>query len=377
MMLRVRCLCITLFCTALLTGCVETLPLKADDSLSFNPPFVEQNDAGTRDALKSISAMQERLDNVAAPLLIKNASACKKLARPLLGFTAKNKYAYSPSLSRAAQEALGLGEMLQVIDIMAGSGAARSGLQRGDVLISAGGKPMPQGPNAQYEAPAVLLPLMLGQPSIKLSVLRAGNNVAISLPLTEACALRVEVGNTDNVNSYADGRRILLTRGMIKFVRSDEELAFVIAREMAHNALRHPARLGTSAKSADVINAMMQVHPDGRSLEIASTLKPMPAEMDALADRLAVYMLTRGGVRIDSVSAFWKRLAKAIPASDLLGHTALHPATAARIDAIDKTVTSIQARQSRKREFQHSAKLKHKRSAKRGNKRKTKRKRKH
>ena len=336
----------------LLTACVETQPLqRVDDTLSVGAvtSATQRNDAATQEALKSVAAMQDRLDHVAAPLLIKNQDLCKRLARPLLGFTAKNKYSYSVGLSEAAQQALGLGELLQVTGVMAGTGAARSGLQRGDALVSAGGKTLPQGANAEYDAPEILAPLLIGQPSIKLTVLRSGKSKTLSVPLTRACGFRIELGNTDNINSYADGRRIMVTRGMMKFVRSDEELAYVIAKEMAHNSLKQPGKLGSSAAARDLINSLMQVYPYSGSEDRTSSIKPMPGDMDALADRLSLYMLARGAYSIDGTVAFWKRLAQQVPESVESGHTALHPATEQRIAALEKTIADIKARRGGKK----------------------------
>jgi len=338
--------------TFLLTACGETQPLLRVDSILSGRSVIsvtQRNDASTRETLKSIAAMQERLDHIAAPLLIKNQDLCRKLAQPLLGFTAKNKYSYSAGLSAAAQQALGLGELLQVTGVMAGSGAARSGLQRGDVLVSAGGKQMPQGPNAEYDAPEILAPLLIGQPSIKLTVLRNGKSKAVSVPLTRACGFRVELGNADNVNSYADGRRIMVTRGMMNFVRSDEELAYVIAKEMAHNALMQPRKLGSAAAARDLINSLMPVYPYSGSEDKTSSIKPMPSQMDALADRLSLYMLTRGAHSINGTIAFWQRLAQQVPESVQNGHTALHPATADRVAAMEKTIADIKARRRGKK----------------------------
>lgn len=332
----------------LLAGCVETKPLIRQDGPSDSTYAVKRNDASTKEVLRSIATLQERLDHVAAPLLIKNQDFCRKLARPILGFTAKNKYSYSASLSDASQEALGLGELLQVTGVMAGSGAARSGLRLGDSLIAAGNKPMPKGPNAEYDAPEILMPLIIGQSSIKLTVLRNGKSVAVSVPLTRACAFRVELGNADNVNSYADGRRIMITRGMIKFVRSDDELAYVIAKEMAHNALGHPGRLGTAAIARNIVSNLMQVYPDPGMTNRTSDIKPMPKEMDAVADRLAIYMLARGGYNLDGVIGFWQRLAQQAENANN-SHTTLHPDTTHRIAAMEKSIAELKAKRGGKK----------------------------
>ncbi len=297
-------------------------------------------DPTAHDKLRSIAAMQERLDHVAGPMLLRNATICKKQTRNLLGFTAKNRYSYSEGMSDAAHAALGLGEPLKVTAVMTGSGAERVGLRKGDNLIAVGNKPLPQGKNAEYDAPAVLAPFVIDQSSVKLTIQRDGKNENLSVPLTRACAFRVELGNTDKVNLYADGRRVLVTRGMMNFVRSDEELAYVIAKGMVHNLLLHPQKLQTAKATSDIINNLMQVNPDTAKLP---KLKPVPQAMDTLADRLSLVVVARAGLGIDGAPAFWQRLATQHPADEADSFTARHPATAQRVAAMEKAITQIKS----------------------------------
>ena len=39
--------------------------------------------------------------------------------------------------------------------------------------------------------------------------------------------------------AFADGTKVFLTRGMMRFAQSDEELALVVAHETAHNIMGH------------------------------------------------------------------------------------------------------------------------------------------
>ena len=325
----------------LLSACTALTPLIEDSSAP-----ARKNDAAAHDDLRAIAILQERLDHVAGPLLLKNASICKKQSRSLLGFTARNRYSYSAELSDVAQATLGLGEPLQVTAVMAGSGAERVGLRRGDNLIAVGNKPMPQGKNAEYDAPAVLAPFVVGQTSVKLTVQRDGRNLTLSVPLTRACGFRIELGNTDSVNMYADGRRVLVTRGMMNFVRSDEELAYVVANGIAHNLFGHAHKLQSTAATGDIINHLMQVRPDASRLP---TLKPVPPAMDALADRLALYIVARAGLNVEGAAAFWQRLAVQHPAGEVGSFSANHPSTAQRIAAMEKAIGEIKRARVRKK----------------------------
>jgi len=309
-------------------------------------PAMSPKMAAAAEALSQMAELQDRLYKVAAPLLISNADLCKAQARNLLGFTAKNRHSYPAQLNEAAHLAFGMGERLQVTGVLAGSGAARAGLERGDELISAGGKPLPVGPNASTLAGAVFGPLVSSKTNLAMAIERDGKARELTIPVTRACGFAVELGNADNVNAYADGQRIMVTRGMLQFTRDTQELAYVMAKTMAHNMLGHAAAQRNSSTLGSIIDNLVRVHPDLSMLIGSGGIKAMPQELDAAADHLALYLLARARYDIDSAASFWKRLATTVPVNVLNGYVANHPATAFRLAAIDKTVGEIKAKQA-------------------------------
>lgn len=310
---------------------------------------VTQRMLAAQDSVARMVGLQDRLYKVAAPLLINNADLCKNQARNLLGFTAKNKYSYPGEFADAAQAALGYDDKLQVSGVLAGSGAARAGLRKGDGLVAADGKLLPRGPNAETQAAGIFGPLVASRATLTVTVARGGVDQNLSLPVTRACAIRVDLGNADNVNSYADGQRVMLTRGMINFAQSDESIAYVMAKDMAHNILGHATAQRSTGTLGSIIENLSNVEPDLSMLIGSGGIKAMPQELDAAADSLALYLLARAGYGIDNAARFWQRLATAYPASVLNGYTANHPATAYRLAAINKGVADIKARQAAKK----------------------------
>lgn len=312
-------------------------------------PVLTPQMAANAETLTRMATLQDRLYNVAAPLLIDNAELCKNQARNLLGFTAKNRYSYPGEYNEAAHVAFGMDERLQVTGVLAGSGAARAGLKVGDGLVAAGGKPLPTGKNALSGAGAVFGPLVARQASLPLTIERDGGKRELAIPVTRACAFGIELGNADNINAYADGSRVMVTRGMIGFTRNDDELAYVLAKTLAHNMLGHAAVQRNSATIGSIIDNLMRMRPDESLLIGSGGIKAMPADLDANADRLSLYMLARAGYNIDGVDDFWKRLASTYPATVLNGYTANHPATDSRLSVIGKTIAEIKAKRSAKK----------------------------
>ena len=339
-------------CVALLSAC--TTP-GTQVSGPFNvvaapdAPAVTAQQKAAQEELVKMVALQDRLSKVSAPLLINNADLCKTYARNLLGFTAQNKYSYPGIYADAAQAALGYGEQMQVSGVLPGSGAARAGLRKGDALLAAEGKPLPAGPKAEGPFGAIVGPLASKSASLNMTIAREGQQQDLKIPVTRACAFRVALGNADNINAYSDGSRIMLTRGMINAAQNDEGIAFVIAREMAHNILDHARSQRTSGTSGSIIDSLGAVQPDVSMLTGAAGIKAMPQELDAQADALAIYLLARAGYNIDNAARFWQHLSAQVPATVANGYTALHPGTNSRMAAINRAVADVRAKQAAKK----------------------------
>lgn len=300
-------------------------------------------------ALRAMAEAQSRLDRVTGPLLVHNAPLCKSHAYKLLGFSAKNRYSYSAELADTVQQTFGYGERLQVTNVLTNSGAERVGVLRGDILIAAENKEIAPGENAERQAAAVLGPLVRGRSLVKLTVERNGAPMSMVVPLTQSCGFSVDLGNADHVNAYADGRRIVITRGLLNFTQSEQELAYVIAREMAHNILGHAASQRMGATMGGIIDNLIRVTPDLDTMTGRSGVTPYPATLDADADRLGLYLAARAGYNVDTASSFWKRLTERYPASVANGYTAIHPDNNARLAALEKTTAEIRAKQAAKR----------------------------
>jgi hypothetical protein len=318
-------------------------------NVTEGPPVVTAKMAAARAQLSQMVALQDRLYRIAGPLLINNADLCRTQARNLLGFTAKNKYSYTGEFVDAAQAVLNYGDRLEVASVLAGSGGARVGLRKGDGLVAAEGKTLPTGANAETQAAAVLGPLAGNSKVLNLTVSRNGANQALKVPVTRACAFKIDIGNSDNINSYADGQRVMITRGMVNFAQSDEAIAYVLAKDIAHNVLGHAATTKQAYTIGSIIDNLVAVRPDLSMLIGTAGVKPVPQDLDAAADNLSLYMVARAGYSVDNAHAFWQRLATQYPATVLNGYTATHPAVSYRLGVIDKTITEIKGKQVAKK----------------------------
>jgi Zn-dependent protease with chaperone function len=131
---------------------------------------------------------------------------------------------------------------------------------------------------------------------------------------------------------------------MVNFTRTDDELAVVIAHEMAHNIMKHiEARkqnvgLGVLADIAVVLLSRGQV--SGTNFASLAANK-YSQEFEAEADYVGLYIMAQARMPIADAPKFWRRMAVAHPASIGTNHSASHPSTAYRMVALEETVKEI------------------------------------
>ncbi len=326
---KLACIC----CVAVLSACAT------DSSWQEEPePTIETT--GVK-KLEQIVAMQDRLDKVGGKLLISNADLCRKQLRNLLGFSVANKYSYSPALADMAKETYGLGDRLRVMNVIEGSGAAAAGLRPGDQLLRIENHHVPTGVNAERDTVAMLSSIVAKNKPVRMTVLRNKSRHNVVVPLTPSCGFRIELGHAANVNAFSDGSRILITQGMMMFTKSDQELAYVIAKEMAHNVLGHAKSLNNTRAATALIDNLIHTNANQNPSINASSLKPMTKKFDIDADTLSLAMVMRANYQIDDAPRFWKRLAYRFPATNIRNYTAQHPSTSARMDAMPQSVIRI------------------------------------
>ncbi|MFM8466643.1 MAG: M48 family metalloprotease [Oxalobacteraceae bacterium] len=327
----------------------QTPAEQSPSSTTTSSPTPSQATPERDAALEALMTRQARVYRIAAPLITKNAVLCRTQARPLLGFTAKNVHSYPSELAGAARQLLALDERLQVMQVLDGSGAQKAGMIRGDILQTIQDIPIPEGAQAESDTAKLLAPVLKNLADIRVRVLRRGQAVDLQVPLTLACAFAIDIGNAPNINAYADGRRIMLTRGLLDALPADDDVAVIIARELAHNVLQHARQLQQTATIASVIDKLLALKPEPASYAGSSGIKPLTDKMDQEADRLAMFMLARAGYDPLALSKLSQRLADTTPANQMNSYSALHPWTEERRQFAQAAAKELRQKQKAKK----------------------------
>lgn len=247
-------------------------------------------------------------------------------------------------LGLAMEKLYGVGDEPTVLFVLEGGPAESAGLKPRDRVVSIDGISA-----GEAKAIADRLRTVRDGAMVSLPVVARRGSATLVLAVTpvQACDYPVALDDQQAVNAHTDGERILIARGMVSFARTDEELALVIAHEMAHNTMHHiyaKWRNATGGIVADIaLKFLARGLYQGSMLTQAASHAYSP-EFEAEADYVSLYMLASTGYAIDDAPKFWRRMAAANPASIADSHTSSHPSTAYRIVALEEAVMEIQAK---------------------------------
>lgn len=157
---------------------------------------------------------------------------------------------FRPDERELAMREYRLGGGFGIVAVVPGSPAERAGLSIGDEIVAVEARPMAGfradliGRKATYdrvEAFEDLLASALRSGLARLQVRRRGGApVPVVLEAEPSCAAgRFVVMPDREVNAWSNGKYVAVSSAMMALIADDDELAFVVAHEMAHNLLGH------------------------------------------------------------------------------------------------------------------------------------------
>jgi predicted Zn-dependent protease len=130
---------------------------------------------------------------------------------------------------------------------------------------------------------------------------------------------------------------------MLEALPFDAELASIIARELAHSALKHTATLQMTTSAATAIDSLLPVLRNNGNDVVAKDLKAMPSNLDQAADRIAIAMLVRAGYEPEQLPLTLQKLAS-IKSNEK--YTAVHPLTSERLRLMQDIIVQVKQKPS-------------------------------
>lgn len=286
---------------------------------------------------------QFRLNNVRWRIATKGKAVCREDVGPLLGLQSMSKPKGPMGDVLAAK--FGLTDKPTIVHVVSGSPAELAGVKKGDILKSINDVEITSAKSLED----VNEKWTQGTP-FRITLERNAMPVTVTAIPEVGCKYPVGLSPQQIINAFADGKRVMIARGMMTFAKDDNELALVVSHEIAHNSMKHidakkqNMGLGFLADLATVLLSKGQVSNTNFAGMAASAYSQ---EFEAEADYVGLYLMANAGLPIDDAPRFWRRMAAAHPQNIKTNHSASHPSTSYRMVALEETVKEIQGKISR------------------------------
>ena len=233
--------------------------------------------------LGQLRAYDERVGDIGYALARGGIALCPATVVPLPGFRVHTLGQYGKAVQADAKALFGLGDTPAVL-----TASKDSGLKAGDWIVSINATDLKSGPGyagvARFDD---ILAAAIAHPPVVVLIEREGVRQNVSLTGLPGCASRVELVPGKKLNAAADGTIVQITTGVLEQTHDDDELAFIIAHEMAHNILGHRDRLDRIGRSAAHIRAT-----------------------ESEADLLGLKLMKAAGYDPMAAARFWMRFGK-------------------------------------------------------------------
>lgn len=157
------------------------------------------------------------------------------------------------------------------------------------------------------------------------------------------------------LNAWADGEKIHVTPAMMAFANSDDELAFVLAHEVAHNMMKHVDSTQTNALAGQIVGALLDGLAASQGFGTHGAFQSLGGSVGQLtysqafereADYIGLYLLAHAGRNYRETSDYWRRLSMRDP--DAIYVNTTHPSNPERFVRMEKTAAEIDGKKRQK-----------------------------
>jgi len=293
---------LTIFLTLLFAG--WTVPLRAARPVRLG-------------GLEELRLNDLRVASVTYRLALANKALCHGAVTPQLGFTLHGIEQYEVADRARVAAGFALGSYTGVMAVVPLSPAEKAGLTADDQIVSVNGRALITGAAGANLPPTrafvertqdiILKEMKAGEVTLRVSSAGGLRDVRFAPEL--GCSSNVELVPGDEVNAWADGQRVVIGAGLLAGCGTDDDLALVIAHELAHNLLGHGHRLAAAGTQ-------------GKVMGILGSGLAMMRETEEEADAMAVKMAITAAYDLTQAEAFMSRLLDGRDAASL---AATHP----------------------------------------------------
>ena len=278
----------------------------------------------------ALAATEARVAAIGFRLTTANAAWCA-VQQPQFGWIWGDPRLYDGDRRAEALAAYGANDASHafVAAVAPASPAASAGLRVGDPVVAIDAAPVPYGEGDHPFARITAIEGLLAARPVDAPIdLHVGGGRVVRVTPVPSCASDFRVEAKDKPGAVADGRLVLVNQGLADFAADDTELAAAIAHELAHNILRHRARLDAAGVDRGLGKQF------GRNARLFR-------QTEVEADRLSVWLLAGAGYDPGAAARFWSKFGqrKGRP----LFQAGTHPSWRERVEALEAEAEAIAA----------------------------------
>lgn len=156
-----------------------------------------------------------------------------------------------------------------------------------------------------------------------------------------------------SINAGATFGRIMLTEGMMQFVRSDDELAMILGHELAHLTQGHVTRGAMSNTLLGIGSAIASIMVPGAgqatSLLGQMFLNHFNQDQEREADRVGLQYAYDAGYDPEAAVRVMERMAREVPQTATAGFFSSHPSSVERAAALQQLAAELSGRREEHR----------------------------
>jgi len=318
-------------------GCGPTLK-QANIS---DPAVMAERDKQKELAFDTYIRREKRLYKVAFPLLVSAASMNIDQVMPTCGFTFSTNDCYPKEYQEIARRYFNFNDNPIISYVHPQSPAAKAGIKPGDSLVNYNGTVLTEKSFKEIGNIIKNTSQKKGTP-ISVVVKRNGQIVKFQVDPIPCCNYDMILINNDLINAITDGKNVAVTSGLMRAVKNDDELAFVLSHEIAHNVLGHIKK----KRRHTILGTVLDVAVAATTGVYTNTFSNIgrgafSKGFEFEADYAGLYIAARAGHDIRGAPNFWRRLAAENPKAIQKGFGASHPSTPERFVAMEETIKEI------------------------------------
>ncbi|WP_298807936.1 M48 family metallopeptidase [uncultured Sphingomonas sp.] len=284
-----------------------------------------------RATFEALRAQDARLASVAWRLTTANAALCRD-QQPGTGLVLHAIDQYAARDADTARAVFGFAEPVAVEWVVPGSPAARAGIVQNEGLAAIAGAPL-TAPTAAHDTSATrdaalarLAARPLGAPIVLTLNDSHGTRRAVIAPVP-ACRSEFEVVAGPKLGASSDGHVVQVGARLME-TYGDDDVAVVVAHELAHTILRHRARLEAAGVKWGLFGEF------GRNARLFR-------KTETEADVLGAFLLRNAGWDPQNAVRFWQGPGKKVDPGMFRSRT--HPSPKERAAVIAEALAAVPA----------------------------------